>query len=313
LAVRFLSRHFGAFFLRLNPSATFLQTAASQHNSIRALIEDANGPAAQLAPVTFLQGSYRQQTAIYTINDVDIVVLCKLSYPGTPGVGGGKSYSRDEIFRIIAAPLLADGRYRGKVRYSPTSMCVKVDLGIKVEILPVVYKSGTTDSSQEPFVLYRPETASWEDGYARLHQVWLSFKNGGDNAGGNFIPAIKVFKHIRSRFDLKAASFHIECLLFRLENENFVGGTADWLALVLRRIASYPAHEWYAARIMTPCGDRDIFTGTEWAAQEWFQFHAVIVECSRRADAAINTQSETEAIACWQAILGVDFFPTTAA
>jgi hypothetical protein len=299
--------------LRLNPSATFLQTAASQHNSIRALIEDANGPSAELAPMTFLQGSYRQQTAIYTINDVDIVVLCNLSYPGTPGAGGGKSYSRDEIFRIIAAPLLGDGRYRGKVRYSPTSMCIKVDLSIKVEILPVVFKRGTTDSSREPFVLHRPETGNWEDGYARYHQAWLTFKNGDGNTGGNFIPAIKVLKHIRSRFNLKAVSFHIECLLFRLENENFEGGTADWLARVLRRIASYPANEWYAARIMTPCGDRDIFTGTEWAPQEWVKFHGVIVECSRVAEVAINMQSEMEAIACWQAILGTDFFPATSA
>src|SRR5438128_1289052 len=81
-------------------------TASSEHNTIRGLIEARDGPAAELAPVTFLQGSYRQQTAIYEINDVDIVALCKLWYPGN-GIGGGRNYGRDEIFRIIAAPLLA--------------------------------------------------------------------------------------------------------------------------------------------------------------------------------------------------------------
>jgi len=309
MAVQSLSRHFATFFSRLNPSTTFSDTAASQHNTIRGLIENVNGPAAELAPKTFLQGSYRQQTAIYTINDVDIVVLCNLSYPGTPGPGGGKSYGRDEIFRIIAAPLLADGRYRDKVRYGPQSMCIKVALGIKVEILPVVFKKGTTDSTHEPFVLYRPHKGTWEDGYARHHQAWLSMKNNNERTGCNFIPAIKVLKHIRSRFSLSAVSFHLECLLYFLQDGSFIGGPAEYLATVLRSIAVHKPEEWYRTNVMTPCGDRDIFTANEWTTEEWWKFHDLIVRCSKVADQAIAATSEREAIECWQAILGDDFFP----
>src|SRR5260221_3510325 len=144
MAIDALWNHFQTFFARLNPRPSVEQTASNQHNNIRQLIEDTNGAAAELAPVTFLQGSYRQQTAIYTINDIDIVGLCNPTYPGTPGLFI-KSYDRDEIFRIIAAPLMADGRYRTKVNYGPQSMCIKVDLGIKIEILPVVFKAGTND------------------------------------------------------------------------------------------------------------------------------------------------------------------------
>jgi hypothetical protein len=121
----------------------------------------------------FLQGSYRQQTAIYTINDIDIVALCNLTYSGTPGPFT-KAYDRNEIFGIIAAPLLADHRYQSKVNYGSQSMCIKVDLGIKMEILPAVFKAGNSDPPQEPFVLYRPETSRWEDGFARFHQARLS-------------------------------------------------------------------------------------------------------------------------------------------
>jgi hypothetical protein len=85
VVIHSLSRHFQSFFGRLNPGPSFEQTASRQHNTIRGLIEDRNGLAFELSPITFLQGSYRQQTAIYDINDVDIVVLCKLWYPGTPG------------------------------------------------------------------------------------------------------------------------------------------------------------------------------------------------------------------------------------
>jgi hypothetical protein len=211
MAMHHLARHFRYFFSRLNPSPSFEQVASREYNTIKGLIESRSGPAAELSPMCFLQGSYRQQTAIYTINDVDIVVLCELWQPGFAG-GFGRTYGRDAIFDIIAAPLLADGRYRQKVRYGPTSMCIKVDLGIKIEILPVVYKGGNSDPQVEPFRLYRPENQQWEDGYARYHQAHLSRKNAALRTGGNFIPAIKVLKHLRSRFALDAVSFHLECL-----------------------------------------------------------------------------------------------------
>jgi hypothetical protein len=298
-------------FARLNPSLSFEQTASSQHSSIRQLIEDRNGAAAELTPTTFLQGSYRQQTAIYTINDVDIVVLCNLTYPGTPG-SFSKTYSRNEIFRIIAAPLLADRRYQSKVNYGPQSMCIKVDLGINIEILPVVFKAGNSDPQQEPFVLYRPETSRWEDGFARFHQAKLSAKNASARTQGNFIPAIKVFKHLRSRFDLNAVSFHIECLLYSLPDHVFFGAPADYVATVLHTIASRSAADWCQARCVTPCGDRGIFIPGEWTAQDWLVFHEMISKASAVAQRAITTSSQSKAIEAWQAILGSDFFPLEA-
>jgi hypothetical protein len=310
MAIHALWKHFQTFFARLNPRPSFEQTASSQHNNIRQLIEDTNGAAAELAPVTFLQGSYRQQTAIYTINDIDIVALCNPTYPGTPGLFI-KSYDRDEIFRIIAAPLMADGRYRTKVNYGPQSMCIKVDLGIKIEILPVVFKAGTNDPQQEPFVLYRPETGRWEDGFARYHQARLWAKNAANRTQGNFIPTIKAIKHLRSRFGLNAVSFHIECLLYSIPDYVFFGGPADYLATVLREIARRSAAEWYQSQCITACGDRDIFTPSEWTAKDWWVFHEMISKASAAAQRAVTTSSQSKAIEAWQAILGPDFFPIT--
>ena len=194
-----LSEHFGGLFRCLNPKPTFIQQASSQYNTIKSLIENRSGLAAELAPFCFLQGSYDQSTAIYTINDVDIVVLCSLWQPGSGASGSGyRIWDRDAIFGTIAAPLLDDGRYKSKVYYGPASMCIKVDLGIKVEILPVVFKQGTIDKLQEPFRLWRPECGQWEDGYARYHQALLCIKNDKDHACGNFIPMVKILKHLRS-------------------------------------------------------------------------------------------------------------------
>lgn len=226
------SKHFDHFFQRINPGPSFEQRAASEYNTIKGLIEDRDGPAAVLSPVCFLQGSYRRQTAIYSINDM--IVLCKLWQPGTSG-GRGQNYGRDKIFAIIASPLLADRRYRSKVFYGPKSMCIEVDLGIKIEILPVVYKAGNSNPELEPFRLYRPETGQWEDGFARYHQQRLSEKNAALRTQGNFIPTIKVLKHLRSKSTITAVSFYLECLLYAVPDHYFWGGPADYIQAVLLR------------------------------------------------------------------------------
>lgn len=305
-----LSEHFVAFFKRLNPPSSFETTAAREYASIKGLIEDRSGPASVLTPRCFLQGSYRQDTAIYTINDVDLVALCELWQPGS---GSGPSWSRDEIFGTIAAPLMADRRYRDKVRYGPTSMCIKVDLGIKVEILPVVYKAGTYDFDNEPFRLYRPEAGAWQDGYARYHQQHLTAKNRPDRTAGNFIPAIKVMKHLRSRFGLDAVSFHIECLLFYLNDERFNGGPAEYIPHLLSRIASESADTWYERTLNTPCRDRNIFTSSEWPREKWQQFHNVLSTTWKPlAERAAAAMTKDDAIRYWRALLGEDFFPLSA-
>lgn len=315
MAQHALTAHFDYFFQRINPSTSFEAQASNEYNSIKGLVEDRNGLAAVLKPKCFLQGSYRQDTAIYTINDVDIVVLCDLTIGGpvAPAIPGSIYWTRDRIFDTIAAPLLNDGRYGNKVRYTRTSMCVKVDLGIKVEILPVIYRAENyPDASKEPFALYRPERAGWEDGYARYHQAWLSLKNGRSMVAGTFIPMIKVLKHLRSLNGLDAVSFHLECLLFNVVDQVYGGSPADFISKVLSHIASIDAGTWYSWHVNTPCGDRDIFTPTEWGAVSWFLFQKNVVRWAAAANAACNATDKRAAVLLWQSLLGTNYFPAYA-
>jgi len=305
-----LTDNFRAFFGNINPSQTKVTAAAREHGRIKELLEDSNGPAGVISPECFLQGSYKQDTAIHDINDVDIVALCTLWQPSSGSSSPGtKSYGRDEIFRLIAAAVGVDSRYRGKITYTSNSMCVKVEADTRVEILPVVYKSGTYDSTVEPFRLYRPAIGQWEDGYARYHQKRLSEKNSANRTGGNFIPAIKVLKHLRTRYGLDSISFHIECLLHYLPDATFLGSASDYIPAVLAAIANTPADTWYAKFVHTPCGERDIFTSSEWNSMNWKNFHKMMQTLSSLAASASNTVSREQAIHFWQTILGDDYFP----
>lgn len=306
MAVFALNDNFNYFFGRLNPGPSFELQAAREYASVKGLLENRLGPAAVLAPLCFLQGSYRQETAIYTINDVDLVVLCRLWYPGS---GRGSGWSRDQIFDTIASPLRADTRYREKVHYTANSMCIKVDLGIRLEILPVVFRAGNEDPASEPFYLWRPERSQWEPGFARQHQQLLTAKNATARTQNNFKPAIKVVKHLRSRFGIEAVSFHIECLLYHLPDRLFIGGPADYIPTVLGHIGATSADEWYAKVINTPCGDRDIFVPSEWTHGEWRVFHEKAVLWARCARFAAQATNRNDAIEAWQLLLGEDRFP----
>jgi hypothetical protein len=313
LPIHALGKHFDYFFGRLNPAPSFEKRAASEHQSIIRLIEDASGLAAKFSPTCYLQGSYKQQTAIYTINDVDIVARCSLPALSV-ALWSEQRWKRDELFETIAAPLLADPRYRDRVRYESASMCIKVDLGIKVEILPVVHRPWLAGTDDEPFLFYRPKTGCWENGYARHHQQRLSDKNAQPRTGGNFIPAIKVLKHLRTHYGLDAVSFHLECLLYSLPDYLFRGNTATSIAAILHAIAGTSAEGWYHRRgmrspIMTPCGERRLFSQTEWTWERWKTFHQWVVFFDLLAQAACRAPDKAMAIQVWQLLLGEDFFP----
>ena len=314
MAVHALSDHFRSFFGRLNPGTSFEQRASSEHQSIVRLIEDPSGLASALAPRCILQGSYKQQTAIHSINDVDIIALCRIRPSFGLWLEEKQRWRRDELFKTIAAPLCADPRYQGKIRYGNSSMCIKVNLGIRVEILPVIYHSMLADYEadydKEPFLLYRPETGRWEDGYARTHQRKLSEKNQTSRTGGNFIPAVKVFKHLRSIHKLEVVSFHLECLLYSLPNRLFQGNPATYIAAVLHEIAATSAQGWYNRTLRTPCGERDVFRKNEWNWDNWKRFHDHMIFFDRLAQAAQCAPDRQLAIQTWQHLLGNNFFPT---
>lgn len=308
MAVHTLSGHFSTFFGRINPSPGFQQTAAREHDAITTLIASRAGPAGVLEPYCFLQGSYRQETAIYSINDVDIVALCKAWFPGER-VPGAVEWTRDALFSTVASAIAADTRYQGRVRYAPTSMVIHVDLDIRVEVLPVVYRDGIHDSAVEPFVLFRPEHQRWELGYAREHQRLLTLKNALMNTNGNFKPMVKVLKHLRSRHQIDAVSFHLECLLYAVPSLAFIGTPADYITNVLTAIVSTPASTWYQQGLMTPCGDREIFAAEEWDYTSWKQFHSAAHNWLLLASAGGMAESKAAAIQGWRLLLGENYFP----
>ncbi len=305
-----LTLNFNYFLKRLNPSPTYVKIASSAHSSIRSLIEDKNGSAGDLRIRSFIQGSYGRDTAIHSINDIDIVALCSLSYKQS-----ANQNTRNQIFETIASSIATNSRYEGKIYYEDHSMCIKVKLeGITVEILPALRVSGKS-FDYEPFYVYRPKDkingGYWDNTYARKHQELLTMKNS--KTEGSFIPMIKILKHIRlidKDFEaLDAVSFHIECLLYAINNSVFTGSIAECIENVLTSLAGFSPLKAVNSELRNPCGDELVFSVEKWSKAAYTRFHNSILKWHKIVQEANRMDNTDEAIAEWKKLLGDTYFP----
>lgn len=304
-----LTRHFAAFFKRLNPAPTYEAMAARAHSQITGLIEDKERPAGDLRARCFLQGSYKRDTAIHTINDVDIVALCSLSYAPTANRG-----TRDHVFEMIGDTIATHGTYRDKISYRKHSVCIKVLLeGVKIEILPALRVRGEP-YEYEPFYMFRPSDergGSWQQAFARRHQEQCSQKNS--QTGGLFVPMIKVLKHLRSTenslMDADAVSFHIECLLFSVRDSVYSGSTCECVEAVLRALAGFTPDKAEHSGIRSPCRDRLLFGPDEWDLGAYKRFNAAAGRWHEMAATANAVPDEEDAVSAWRQLLGDSYFP----
>lgn len=311
LAPHKLSENFKSFFKNINPSTSYEEAAASAHSNITSLIESTAGPAGDLRIKCFLQGSYRRDTAIHTINDVDIVALCNLSYSER-----ANEQTRNDIFRMIASAVAEDSHYTDKIRYRKRSLCIKVDLtGVKIEILPAIKVRGKKHAD-EPFYIFRPDedeskSGRWETTCAREHQKRCSQKNFDTEQ--NFIPMIKVIKHLRDvRHDFEpqdAVSFHIECLLYALKNNVYSGSICDVIESVLRSIASFTPDKAKSSDLRNPSGDVILFSPRGWDLGAYRRFNNTVQNWFAMAQKANQQTDGDKAVDTWKSLLGDDYFP----
>lgn len=306
-----LTINFNKFMKRINPSKTYVETASSAHSTIRSLIESRDGPAADLRIRTFVQGSYGRKTAIHSINDVDVVALCSLTYKESANYK-----TRNQIYQMIADSISDNRQYHDKVAFNEHSLCIKIKLkGIIIEVLPALRAPGGTYDS-EPFYIFRPDNdektcGSWGTTYARKHQELLSEKNNATD--GLFIPLVKIIKHIReitSTIDATdAVSFHIECLLYALSNSVYVGSIAECIERTLTSLSGFTPPKALVSGLRNPCGDEQVFNSNKWSEEKYSLYHNSVLKWCKIAQAANNAIDNDTAITEWKKLLGDTYFP----
>jgi hypothetical protein len=276
-------------------SASPSSAKVDQATSLRESVEEALGSDYKV----FLQGSYRNNTGVADLNDVDIVALSKSVY-STVGRGPpAYPVSWDEIFGRVERALNAHWRFQGRV--SRGDKCVKVATELKLDVVPAIYRH---DPETDPIEVYSFREASRRDNYPRVHWQNGVAKNNALHTDGAFKPTVRLFKRWARNVlsDPKVApSFYIECAVHHVPDDRF----NTYLPVSFVRVGLYLIQEVSRTTVVNSvAGDKDILVSPEWLPDRFEQFQGELAPSIIAAGEALSATTTTEANRLWRKAFG---------
>jgi hypothetical protein len=267
------------------PSTTRTSAVKALHENIRMALETWGDKKFD----TFLQGSYRNDTAIADINDVDIVALYDpWSSP--------ESHERWEwLFNHVAYVLRSTSLVSGTVTIG--DKCVKLHGGLKADVVPAI--SRTVYSSTDPIKVYSRKEREERDNYPRTH-----YSNGVKKQAATsnmYKPTVRLFKRwVRQYPTLTAPSFYIECSVHSVANSKF----NTYLPLSFAAVAAERMGYSHLTRIPSVAGDKDILVSSEWSPADFAAFQERLRRDFTLVVQAMEASTTTEADRLWKLAFG---------
>lgn len=267
------------------PSQAVLGQAIAHHQRVREHLGDTDY-------VTFLQGSYSNDTALEDMNDVDIVAVRR-------GVGGPGSAPLDgqqwsTLFRDVEVRLAHLGPWKREDK------CIRLNTpGVRVDIVPAIALG--SDPAGDPIAIYSFRAGRQKKNWPHGHQQRGRAKS--DHTSGGYKQAVRLFKkwkacHFGSR--KVAPSYYLESLLYSLPDTAFTGdAAADFVTLARRIIERYPGGRGSLSRI---AGEGNLLSPDEWDAGPFQEFLDTLAKALPHAQRALGEPTDTErARSAWRA------------
>lgn len=219
---------------------------------------------------TFLQGSYKNDTSISDINDVDIVAIRRTTYSGTySSVQFSNSILWDSIFTEIEQKLRDQKLYQWTV--TRKDKCIEVvTFTFKADVVPAVQI--LADPEEDPIAIY-----SFTKGVEKVNSPRTHYKNGvakHQATNNNYKPVVRMFKNwVANNFadtDV-VSSYHIESLVHNVPNDNFLSDHALSFLLVGNHINNtLSQRNGIPLKIMSVCGTEDITSNWDINSRQFF-------------------------------------------
>lgn len=270
------------------PSETTIKRAISIHESVRAVLGDVDY-------ATFLQGSYKNDTALWDMNDVDIVAVSRnLVSSAFSGSSGGAGVAWTEIFARIERKLQSDIRYQG--RWTREDKCIRLNTEVRIDIVPAV-RIG--DVAADPVSIYSFRAARERRNWPRGHYEAGARKSG--QTSGAYKQTVRLFKRwARCWFaDRKIIpSYYVECLVHAQPDQLFTGDLARDFVTLGTRMSQM---QYSVSTLPRLCGDGNLLAPGEWESAAFSEFRGSLQRSLIRAQAALEALSEARARAEWAA------------
>jgi hypothetical protein len=266
-------------------SATRMSQVKRLHENVRYALENWDEKKFD----TFLQGSYRNGTAIADINDVDIVAQYKPWY--RPIAHEDWTWLLAHVAQILTRTTLIQ---------APVSLgdkCVKLGGSPKADIVPSIGRSPYS-SSDPVYIHWR---RAYEDiaNYPRVH-----YDNGVKKQGATddaYKPTVRLFKRWAGQYaNLVAPSFYIECAVYSVPDDKFDSYLPLSFASVGVKLLEYTR----STVINSVAGDKDILVANEWRPEQFEDFPRRLSADLKHVLAAMRSTSEADANYEWRLAFG---------
>ena len=270
------------------PAATTVAGVKSLHESIRSVIGDSHE--------TFLQGSYRNDTSIPDLNDVDIVAIRKTTYStyftGRPSTN---PILWETIFDEVRTRLEASHYYRGKT--TTRDKCINVAAGFSADVVPAVeIVNATTD----PIAIYSRSRGKERQNSPRIHHENGKAKHQATN--DRYKPTVRMFKRWCRQVlpdPSVAPSFYVECLIYNFTDASFVPDEVDRFANLASFIVDLRHDD---QRIKTVADDKLVLAADEWGAAAFAAFQHELRGALELVRQAIGARAQSDAERLWRAV-----------
>ncbi len=267
------------------PTATRTSQVKALHENIRSALDNSGAHKYD----TFLQGSYRNGTAIKEINDVDIVALYDPWRSPATASDWGSLF--DEIANVLRRTSLVTGAV------SLGDKCVKLGTSPKADVVPAISQSPY--SSTDPVMIYSRSNRQERPNYPRTH-----YSNGVKKqaaAGDTYKATVRLFKRWARQYEsLVAPSFYIECAVHSVPSSKF----DSYLPLSFARVGTALLGYTTSTVILSVAGDKDILVSSEWQPSNFSDFQRKLTSDVRRVMDAMQAPTATLAEAQWKLAFG---------
>lgn len=290
---------------KINPDDEAVGYAQEAHTRVRANLEQ-DEAFSQYVTGSFLYGSYKRQTAVGDIKDVDVVVLTNFDIndpENTPA----------KVLRKLKAALARCYDDPENPAYQRRSIRVNdplpehIDIELTLDIIPAV----PLDGDDQPLWVPDREQQKWIQSHPKGHLSYISGLNADDCSGGKFVPLVKLMKWWwKYQCQLrqpkverpKPKGFWVECLTA----EHFDPAQtsyAEHFVTVLANISTKYSQPTYVPQLTDPgLPTQTIKTNMELA--EFQVFMNAVDECLDMARRALEEADSARSLELWQAIFG---------
>lgn len=272
------------------PSDAVLFKAKEFHKGVRDALGDRDY-------LTFLQGSYANDTALADLNDIDIVAVHR-----KPTAYSNLEEKWQFLVRDVTQRLQQVPRFVG--RWSREDKCIRLNTGegFKIDIIPALPTG--SDPAADPITLYsvreRSERRNWPRGHLE------NARRKGAATSGHFKQAVRLFKYWRTcHFGARkvAPSYYVECLLYSMSDKLFAGDLASNFVELARAIgARFPdARAWRSQQLPRIAGKDNLLSEGEWGASAFEEFRSTLARALPHAEQALAASDKARAQSAWRA------------